>query len=74
MRNHPHEIEIYWKKIWSTHKEFTENAEWLKNEEYRCNELEEQKWNEITTAELKDALRKTQKWKSPVIDKVSNFW
>ena len=28
----------------------------------------------MTTAELKDALRKTQKWKSPVIEKVSNFW
>ena len=32
-----------------------------------------QEWNEITTAELKDAVRKTQKWKSPGIDKVPNF-
>ena len=43
------------------HKEFKENSEWPKNEEARCNGLEEQEWNEITTAELKDALRKTQK-------------
>ena len=43
------------------HKEFKENSEWLKNEEARFNGLEEQEWNEITTAELKDALRKTQK-------------
>ena len=27
------EIEIFWKKIWGTHKEFKENAQWLKN---RC--------------------------------------
>ena len=59
------EIEIFWKKIWGTHKEFTENAKWLKNEEARCNGLEEQEWNEITTTELKNALRKTQKRKSP---------
>ena len=52
--------------MWGTHKEF--------NEEARCNGLEEQEWNEIAAAELKDALRKTQKWKSPGIDKVPNFW
>ena len=31
---------------------------------------EEQEWNEITTAKLRDALRKTRKWKSPGIDEV----
>ena len=62
------------KKIRGTHKEFNENAKWLKNEEARYNGLEEQEWNEIATAELKNALRKTQKWKSPGIDKVPNFW
>ena len=61
------------KKIWSMHKEFNENAEWLKNEEARCNGIEEQKWHEITTGEQKDALRKTQKWKSSGIDKVPIF-
>ena len=53
------EIEMVWKKVWGTH--INENAGWLKNEETRCNELEEQEWNEITTAELEDALRKTHK-------------
>ena len=63
-------IEIFWKKLWDSHKEINENAEWLKNEEARCDGLEEQEWNEITTAELKDALRKAPNWKSPGIDKV----
>ena len=58
------EIEIFWKKIWDTHKEFNENEEWLRNEEAQCNGSEKQEWFEITTAELKDAFRKTQKWKS----------
>ena len=53
------EIEIFWKKIWGTHKEFKENAQWLKNKDARCNGLQEQEWNEITTAELKNAPRKT---------------
>ena len=49
------------KKIWGTQKEFNENAEQLKNEEAWCNGLQEQEWNEITTAELKNAPRKPPK-------------
>ena len=41
-----------------------EIEEWLRNEEAQCNGSEKQEWFEITTAELKDAFRKTQKWKS----------
>ena len=33
-----------------------------------------QKWENITVLELKAALTKSQKWKSPGIDKVPNFW
>ena len=44
LRNHPKEIKLKYsgKKIWATQKEFNKNAEWLKNEEARCNGLEEQ--------------------------------
>ena len=45
-----------------------------KNEKARCNGLEEQEWNKIAAAKLKDPLRKTKKWKSPGIDKVPKFW
>ena len=35
--------------------------------------VEEQEWNEITTAEIKDALINSPKWKSPGTDKKNNF-
>ena len=68
------EVEKFWTSIWGTEKEFNEEAELLKREEERCVGLEQQEWEEIKEVELKEALRKAQKWKSPGIDKVPNFW
>ena len=36
--------------------------------------VKEQEWENITVLELKAALTKSQKWKSPRIEKVPNFW
>ena len=36
--------------------------------------VKEQEWEIITALELKAALTKSQKWKSPGIDKVPDFW
>ena len=68
------EVEKFWTSMWGTEKEFNEEAEWLKREEERCEGLEQQEWEEIKEVELKEALRKAQKWKSPGIDKVPKFW
>ena len=68
------EVEKFCTSIWGTEKEFNEEAEWLKREEERCEGLEQQELEEIKEVELKEALRKAQKWKSPGIDKVPNFW
>ena len=35
--------------------------------------VKEQEWQNITVRELQTALNKSQKWKSPGIDKVPNF-
>ena len=64
------EVEKFWTSIWGTEKEFSEEAEWLTREEERCGSLDQQKSEEIKVVELKEALRKAQKWKSPGIDKV----
>ena len=42
LRNHPLEIKLKYsgKKYGTRNKEFNANAEWLKNEEARCNGLE----------------------------------
>ena len=73
MRNLPLKKK-FWTSIWGTEKEFNEETEWLKLEEVLCEGLEQQEWEEIKEVELKEALRKAQKWKSPEIDKVPNFW
>ena len=36
--------------------------------------VKKQGWENITVLELKAAMAKSQKWKSPGIDKVPNFW
>ena len=57
-----------------TKKDYNEEAELLKWEEERCKYLEEQQRDEIKVEEVKEALRKIQKWKSPGIDKSPKFW
>ena len=49
------------------------NAGWLKREGKRSGELE-QVWEEILVEDLKKALRKSQKWKSPRICKAIKLW
>ena len=68
------EVEKFWSSIWGTEKEFNEEAEWFKREEERCEGLEQQQWEKLKEVELMEALRKAQKWKSPGIDNVPNFW
>ena len=38
------------------------------------NEIDEQQWEKIDCSELRVTLGKSQKWKSPGIDKIPNFW
>ena len=40
----------------------------------KYNDIEEQSWDDINIEELEYALKKSQKWKSPGIDEVSNYW
>ncbi|XP_063585358.1 uncharacterized protein LOC134762742 [Penaeus indicus] len=64
----------FWNGIWGKEKEFNSEAEWIKREQERMNEVEQQQWDEITVIELRNALAKSQKWKSPGVDKIPNFW
>ena len=61
-------------KIWSDGKTHNSQAPWIKKlcKEYEA--LKEQEWCEITLEDLKHALKKSSKWKSPGKDKIPNFW
>ena len=68
------EMENFWRTIWSEEKEFNEQAEWIKNTEQQNEMKNQQEWREISTDELKQALIRSHKWKSPGIDRIPNFW
>ena len=67
------EVEKFWKKIWSNEKEHNEEAGWIKREEERMKETEQQEWEDIELKEVEFSLKKSHKWKSPGLDKLPNF-
>ena len=67
-------IEKFCKEIWGDKKACNTSASWIGNMGKGSKKLKEQKWENITVLELKAALTKSQKWKSPGIVKVPNFW
>ena len=67
-------IEKLWKGIWGEKKACNMSASWIGNMEKGNEKLKKQECENITVLELKAALTKSQKWISPGIDKVPNFW
>ena len=55
-------VETFWTSIWGTEQDYNEEAEWLKREEKRNEGLEQKEQDEIEKDEVKEALRKAQKW------------
>ena len=68
------EMEEFWKGIWTNPKPFNENAEWIKTQETKNENVETQTWEDISKEEVSLALKKSHKWKSPGCDKIPNFW
>ena len=50
------------------------SASWIGNMEKGNEKVKEWEWENITVLELKAELTKSQKWKSPRIDKFQNIW
>ena len=50
------------------------SASCVGNMEKGNEKVKQQEWENITVLELKAALTKSQKWKSPGIDKLQNIW
>ena len=67
-------VEEFWKGIWSNDRPFNEKAEWIKAIEEGKEHIEEQQWIDISTEEVEMALKKSHKWKSAGVDKITNFW
>ena len=72
----PAESEIieFWNSIWGKEMHFNNAAEWIDREKERMNAIDEQHWKTKESAELSAAFAKYQKWKSPDVDQIPNFW
>ena len=68
------EMTKFWNDISGKEKDFDNEAEWIRREEERMNEVEEKEWEVINIEELLSALTKSHKWKSPGVDQIPNFW
>ena len=68
------EVTEFWNKIWGEEKEHNQNVKWIQDLENNSTDIQEQEWENITTNEIKEALKKSHKWKSPGLDQIPNFW
>ena len=68
------EIEDVWIKVWKDEKQYNETAEWIKQEEKIMGNHQTQEWKDLEQEDIIISLKKACHWRSPGIDKVSNFW
>ena len=62
-------IEKFWKRIWGEKKACNMSASYIGNMKKGNEKVKKQEWENLTVLELKSALTKSKKWKSPGIDK-----
>ena len=68
------EIRSFGEKIWPDTKTHKSQAPLIVKLSKEYEALKEQEWNKIALKDLKYALKKSSKWKSPGKDKIPNFW
>ena len=61
-------IEKFWKGIWGEKKACNTSASWIGHMEKGNENVKEEEWENLLVLQLKAALTKSQKWKSPGID------
>jgi hypothetical protein len=76
MKEQPHmeKVESYWKLLWEEKVKHNEEAEWIRIEEREKEKTNNMNWIPIGTMEMTSFLSKTNNWKSPGIDQISNYW
>lgn len=67
-------IEEFWAGILEDSTSHNTNANWIKQEADAYGHITEQQWCDFTVSEIKNAIKKSQNWKSPGPDMLQNFW
>lgn len=64
----------YWKGIWEQQTNHNRKANWLTQQRKEAEKILGMSYNEVTTAQVKEAITKTHNWKAPGPDGVHNYW
>ena len=68
------EVEAFWGDIWEKEKTHNTKAAWIQQQHELNKHVETQQWEAIDTTETTEAINRTQNWKAPGIDQLTNFW
>ncbi|CAH2093004.1 unnamed protein product [Euphydryas editha] len=68
------EIQDFWSKILSMPKGYNRDAQWIAEIETATGCAEGNEFQDIDLDKVKNAIKKTQNWKTPGIDKIQNFY
>lgn len=69
-----HEIETYWRDVWSNKGSHEERAQWLLGEYNSATNIDNMKSEEVTLELYVRVVNNTHNWKSPGVDKLHNYW
>lgn len=68
------EIQNFWTDILSKPIPYNRDATWISDIENTSEEIVTHTFEEIEVGQVKQAIRKTQNWKTPGIDKIQNYY
>ncbi|KAL1448229.1 hypothetical protein WDU94_006605 [Cyamophila willieti] len=76
INEHPEQqnVEQFWSTIFENEVQHNSDAEWIQLEEDKYDGMNPDEWRDLNVDELEDTIKKSQNWKSPGPDKVTNFW
>ena len=67
------ETENFWKPIFEERKDYRKNTSWL-NRYSDSLDIAESPFNEVTIQDVKNSIRRFNKWKAPGNDKIQAYW
>ena len=68
------EVETFWSGIWEVNKTHNTDATWVQQQHDLNKHINTQQWVTIDITETTEAIKRTQNWKAPGIDQLTNFW
>ncbi|KAL0822073.1 hypothetical protein ABMA28_005438 [Loxostege sticticalis] len=68
------DLKNYWASIWEKDAEYNFEADWIKKEENRFQNIEEMVFDDVNRDDIEMVTRKMKSWKAAGTDGVHSFW